>query len=405
MSKVNHFFFKDEAFEFMALGALGGSYFRLSDIGECLATISAIKDGDFDSWFDAWRATAERVETYAEKAASDGHKISARDAYLRVANYHNFALFFVLGTKDPTRELACWQAHERALETAASLFEPAGERIEIPYDDATLSGLFFAASDDGKRRPLVILNNGSDGGDIDMMAGVIPALERGYNALVFAGPGQNQSLYEKKIYFRFDWENVITPVVDYAVSRSDIDPDRIVLSGVSQAGYWIPRAVAFEHRIAAAIVDPGVMDVQATWLQHTPKFIMKHYHEGDREKVDSEIAMGEKYSKGAKFQLVKRMEPFGLDSFYDMLKELERWKLKDVVRQITCPMLITDPDDEQFWPGQSQELYDALNCPKTLMRFTEEEGANWHCEPMAVGLKTQRIFDWLDQTLGGPHAG
>ena len=29
-------------------------------------------------------------------------------------------------------------------------------------------------------------------------------------------------------------------------------------------------------------------------------------------------------------------------------------------------MLITDPDNETFWPGQSQQLYDALTGPKAL---------------------------------------
>jgi hypothetical protein len=63
--------------------------------------------------------------------------------------------------------------------------------------------------------------------------------------------------------------------------------------------------------------------------------------------------------------------------------------------QIQCPLFIADPDDEQFWPGQSQEVYDALVCPKTLVRFTAEEGANWHCEPKARALYDQRLFDWL----------
>ena len=40
--------------------------------------------------------------------------------------------------------------------------------------------------------------------------------------------------------------------------------------GVSQAGYWIPRALAFEHRLAAAVIDPGVIDVSTPWLSSLP---------------------------------------------------------------------------------------------------------------------------------------
>ena len=66
---------------------------------------------------------------------------------------------------------------------------------------------------------------------------------------------------------------------------------------------------------------------------------------------------------------------------------------------IRCPTLVADPEGEAFWPGQSQQLFDALTCPKTLMRFTAAEGADLHCEPLAPGLRNQRVFDWLEETL------
>ena len=68
--------------------------------------------------------------------------------------------------------------------------------------------------------------------------------------------------------------------------------------------------------------------------------------------------------------------------------------------QIRCPVFIADPDGEQYWPGQSRRLYDALTCPKTLARFTADEGADSHCEPMARSLYEQRMFDWLDGVFG-----
>ncbi len=63
-------------------------------------------------------------------------------------------------------------------------------------------------------------------------------------------------------------------------------------------------------------------------------------------------------------------------------------------------MLVTDPENEQFWPGQPRRLYEALGCPKELVCFTAVECADSHCEPKAHGLREQRIFDWLDETLG-----
>lgn len=52
------------------------------------------------------------------------------------------------------------------------------------------------------------------------------ALPRGYNVLAFNGPGQGAALIEQGLAVRPDWENVVTPVVDYALTRRDVDGER-----------------------------------------------------------------------------------------------------------------------------------------------------------------------------------
>jgi hypothetical protein len=63
------------------------------------------------------------------------------------------------------------------------------------------------------------------------------------------------------------------------------------------------------------------------------------------------------------------------------------------------PLLITNRDYEQFWPGQAQELYDRLPGAKELVTFTAAGGAIRHCEPMARSLRDARIYDWLERYL------
>ena len=48
----------------------------------------------------------------------------------------------------------------------------------------------------------------------------------------------------------------------------------------------------------------------------------------------------------------------------------------------------------------NQRLYDALTCPKTLIRFTAAEGAGDHCEASARSVYFQRAYDWLDGIFG-----
>jgi hypothetical protein len=50
--------------------------------------------------------------------------------------------------------------------------------------------------------------------------------------------------------------------------------------------------------------------------------------------------------------------------------------------------------------GQPLLLYDRLTCPKTMIRFTNAEGAVANCQVGAGPLAFARIYDWLDETLG-----
>jgi hypothetical protein len=67
---------------------------------------------------------------------------------------------------------------------------------------------------------------------------------------------------------------------------------------------------------------------------------------------------------------------------------------------ITTPLLITEPEGEQFWPGQSEKLAALTPGVSTLARFTAAEGANEHCQPLARTITAEAMFDWLDDHLG-----
>jgi hypothetical protein len=38
------------------------------------------------------------------------------------------------------------------------------------------------------------------------------------------------------------------------VERPEVDAERIDPYGIRQSGYWVPRALAFEHRIAVPFI-------------------------------------------------------------------------------------------------------------------------------------------------------
>ena len=401
--KKKQYFFKHEGMNFGTLLALGACSYGAGEAGEILSTLARIHDGDFENWYREWYATAERVRGIAEECAAAGNKLSGRMAYLRAANYYAAANSMVDGSDDPSRVVPTWKEHLACWDEFCSRLTPPAEKVEIPYQETPMPGYFFRPAETGGPWPTIIFNNGSDGPTCAMWSsGIAGALARGYAALTFDGPGQNAMLWLHNLPFRYDWEKVITPVVDFLTARDDVAADRIALSGISQGGYWILRALAFEHRIAAGIADPGVMDVSTAMMDKMPGHMVHVFEKGDAEKFNREMKLGLRFAgKAGRQEMEFRMKPYCTDNSFEWISKARQFNVRDVIERIKCPIFIADPDDEQFWPGQSQEVYQALTCPKTIVRFTEKEGANWHCQPMARALYDQRMFDWLATLLSG----
>ena len=70
-----------------------------------------------------------------------------------------------------------------------------------------------------------------------------------------------------------------------------------------------------------------------------------------------------------------------------------------IADRIKAPTIITEPQLEAFFPGQSQTLYDWLRVKKSLVRFTVAEGAQYHCEPLAPTVRNDAVLDWLEHNL------
>lgn len=391
------YFSKHRQMDFEVQALLGGCYYGGADCGEILATAGRIAPGDFEQWHIEWYRLGERLEETAHSSSASGNQVSARSAYLRAANYFATANIFIDGSRDPSRGPSLWKRHFRCWENFCSRLVPIAEAVEIPYENTTIPGYLFHPDSENSPRTTIIFNNGSDGANSAMWQfGVAAALERGYSALVFDGPGQNAMLWLHGVPFRHDWEKVITPVVDFLQERRDVDPRRIALSGLSQGGYWILRALAFEHRIAAGIADPGVMDVSTAFFRYMPTEMIQLL-DADREQDFNETMDTGLQEEGPEMRqnLLWRMKPYRIQNYYQLFKTMRQYNVRDLIGQIRCPMFIADPEGEQFWPGQPSEVYDALSCPKTIVPFTAAEGADWHCEPRARALYDQRMFDWL----------
>ena len=209
--------FQDPTFSLQLLRAISETYYKGADIGECLSTAYRIKEGDFESWHTEWLTTAKRVHSYANESLALGHNISAREAYLRASNYYRVAEFLLMDPSDPRIETT-WGSSKQCFGEAAKLFSPSFGRVEIPYEGTTLPGYFYTVGNkelNDKPKPILIAHGGFDSTLEELYtSAAAPALERGYDCLTFEGPGQGEVIRRQRIPFRYDWEKVISPVLD-----------------------------------------------------------------------------------------------------------------------------------------------------------------------------------------------
>jgi pimeloyl-ACP methyl ester carboxylesterase len=225
------------------------------------------------------------------------------------------------------------------------------------------------------------------------------ALLRGYNVLDFDGPGQGAALRKQGFVFRPDWEAVVTPVLDYAVTRAEIDPARIVLFGYSLGGYLVARAAAFEDRIAALVLDDGIYDFHDAFARAMPPFLMQWINDSRDDIAEPVLAVMMSASSQVRWGLQNGMWVMGADTPAEYLRMTTAYTLDGVADRITCPTLVMDADNDQFLKGQPEHVHQKLSAPTTLITLREAEGAGEHCHMGAMSRLHQCIFDWLAETL------
>ena len=399
--------FPDDAqFWFETQRAFGAAEYGGAQFGDVLVTSARIKAGDYDSWYDAWNATADRVAQEAADQLSRGHRISARDGYLRASNYYRTSEFFLHERPEDLRIARAYQRSVEYYKICAGLFEPPIAAVEIPYEHTTLPGYLHRVDSSSRRRPTVIMHTGFDGSAEEMhFMGARAAVERGYNVLAFDGPGQFGPTHRERLPFRPDWEKVVTPVVDFVLKQPGVDPERIALMGVSMGGELAPRAAAFEKRLAALIANDGLYDFAAPAFAAAPadqRADFKQMLKADQAPAVDQMLDGlMKASPTVRWALIHGMYAFGVSSPRAYIAATLAYNLAGgVAEQISCPTLVCEAEDDLFFKGQPQQLYDHLTCRKTMIRFTNAEGAGAHCQVGAGPLANARIFDWLDETFG-----
>jgi alpha-beta hydrolase superfamily lysophospholipase len=331
-------------------------------------------------------AMATRIENRARDSLAGEHTISAREGLLRASHYCRIATAMVSPRKDRLRWEALHLKARSLFREAAPLFDPAIEVVEVPFEGTALPGYFIKAEPSDRPVKTLIMIGGGETFTEDLYFFTAPAaLKRGYNFVTFDLPGQGGLPLHGK-YFRSDTEVPIRAIVDYVLSRPDVDSERLAAYGISGGGYYVPRACAHDKRIKACVANSVLFDLHRIWKSSFLQFgeLFKK-----RDPLSWMVADMIAWRSGCKnlLDVIPASRDFIVDS-----------------ATITCPMLILIGEGEYAGSKEAKRqqhaCFDALpDSRKKLVIAPHNEGAGHHCLGENLSLMSQIVFDWLDEVF------
>ena len=336
---------------------------RIGEIEEMCAPLKEAanqpdKEG-VQAFRETWAKMADKLCELAEEDESKGRLLSAGEKYGRAASYL-ITCERLQAHKAPGR-LALYERELALFQKSIALSKENCVRVEIPYEGKHLSGLYVKADGVKGPAPILIQVNGLDSTKEMKYRVGLPAwlAKRGISSLIVDQPGTGEALRLQGLHARYDSEHWASAIVDYLETHDEVDSSRIGMEGVSLGGYFCPRAVANEPRLALGVcwgANHDWRDVQKRRLEKEGDFPVPHYWQHVQ------------WVWGAK----------DMDDFMDIAENVH---LDGQVEKITVPFLVTHGSkDSQIPLKWAERTYEQLiNSPKRELKiFTEREGGVQH---------------------------
>jgi dipeptidyl aminopeptidase/acylaminoacyl peptidase len=352
----------------------------LGEIDQACERLKA-RQSDPGAWREEWCALGARVEKAGDVAEAAGHHMTAGNYWLRAGMYWFTGERFV----EPGMQKREIGRKAIELQTKGILRRhPNVEKVEVPFEGASLPALFMKAPGATGRAPTVVVFDGMD--NCKEMSVLFAGLEfaaRGWNTLAIDGPGQGESLRLRGLYARHDYEVPGAAAREWVAARPEVDADRIAVVGYSFGGYYAARIAAFEKGYRAAVAMSALHWDLAAW-----QAAIKRRQEAD-PKSTAQSTFHFRWIMGCG------------DDGDAAIEKAKKFSLAGVAQKITCPFLILHAADDKVVPAENAgKLYEAVGSRhKQLKIFTADEGGHCHAQVDNRQVGIDYIADWLAPLL------
>lgn len=388
--------FANPELDFQLMRMLGAASYGGGAPGEIFAARAGLDETPRE-WPRRFADLAADIERMADVALGRGHRVSAREHYGRAAMYYRSAEYFC----DPFagEALQYGLASQRCFAAAMPLFADSVTAIDIPFGDLQLPGYFCAPAGGAVDGRTLVAITGFDGTNEEMFFSAARAgLERGFNVLLAQGPGQVSTMRRyPDLVFRPDYEVPLAAVVDAALARPEVNPDKLGLYGVSFGGYFATRAAIHDPRIRALVLNSPIVDLKAYLLGFLPP--------GAEEMEDLPLSYVDELPDEVmpltmKLSFKSACRRYGVDSSHAWLKRLADFRAEEGLERIACPTLALVGEGEGEEALRQLDVFASKAGGRVTRHvFTRAEGADMHCQVGNLPLGLAVVFDWLEEVL------
>jgi len=334
--------------------------------------------------------------SYVQAFLTLGTKVLSQGRKLHAAYYYRSAEFFMRSDdprKIPTRNKFLQLALEHwGIKDC--------DRFTIPYEhDSRKISLYAYRFTTDQSKGTIVIFGGSDSYIEEFFPILMVMVERGYDIVVFEGPGQGRVLVEQQVPLTAEWQKPVKAVLDY------FKLDDVTAIGISMGGYMVLKAAAYEPRIKRAIAWDILFNGFDIWigkLEPAERILIKTlFHLHAAPIINALIRQAMKKSMIVDWGVRQSMLILGAKTPYEYLQKLRTSYPDDffpLIRQDV--LLLAGSEDFGIPVEQFYRQIEALKNVRSLTArlFTRAEQAQNHCQVGNLELALDVIMNWIEFT-------